>query len=187
MGELRDVTPYPYMNPAALEHTLFWHIRARREDGSKTFWYVTADKLATSIYSWRAGTKGKPNGADRCLYRLPELRKVLRRQVPVILWTEGEKDAETAIRAYRVPATSHHGGAGKTTREQAAHFRGYRGTVLVVADRDDPGLACAYRRWRLLDRLGVRAEIKEPAVYDLQIAGADLTDHADAGAGLDDR
>jgi hypothetical protein len=87
------------------------------------------------------------------------------------------------------PATSHHGGAGKATEAQAAHFRRYRGTVLIAADDDDPGYACALRRYALLREVGLRRNQLRIVRAADEIGGglgmgADLHDHVRAGYGL---
>lgn len=188
-GELRDIIHYPFFRPVPAERTadgaawrgvgppIFWQCRAavvgdpfRR----KTFWYLVADPAYPN--RWSAGHKAHPladpdfNPAAAeyvraALFRWPSLRWELARGASeLILWTEGEKDALRAADAWRVPTTSHHGGAGQSTAEQAAAFaplatvRGRRSgtTVLIGMDRDDAGASCALGRWRLLRSVGLR-------------------------------
>src|SRR4051794_20253284 len=95
----------------------------------------------------------KPDYADRYLYWQPELLAALA-SAEVVFSTEGERCCD-ALRSIRATATSHHGGAGKFTRAQARRFKGYRGTVVLVADRDEPGAADALRRYELLRAVGI--------------------------------
>ena len=206
-GRLRDVVRYPYADPDAPDRTVFWHCRARVVGDparQKHFWYLTADPDRPGQYAWQHGTSGHPGPiARRCLFALPVVRRAIRARAKWIVWAEGEKDACTAGRLMGA-ATSHHGGAGKATEEQAEHFRGYRGTVLVAVDHDDAGAACGLRRYRLLRKLRVRAVLVGPAEgvrtaggpcgdrpCDCEAVcpvpsrrGADLSDHVAAGYGL---
>ena len=206
-GVLSNIVRYPYADPADLSRTLFWHCRAKVNGDPtrhKTFYYVTADPEHPGAYAWAFGTVGHPGPAARgCLFALAEVRYAVQQQADLIVLTEGEKDACTAGRLGVVSA-SHHGGANRFTEQQAAHFGGYRGTVLMVADRDDPGYACAARRADLLREQGVRVAVVRPAdgvrtnaggcgsdvvcecprpcpPPELQWRGADLTDHLRAG------
>lgn len=207
-GTLADVVRYLYRNPARPGDVLFWHCRARVAGDpkrTKTFWYLTPDPECPTPYAWRRGTIGHPGPEARsALFNLRGLRLAKKRGWPIVLWTEGEKDA-LACRVFKLPAVSHHGGANKATEEQAAQFKGYQGLVGVVADRDDPGYACAARRARLLGEVGVRTDVVRPAddvvppgrcppgqicycepgcppSYELW-RGADLSDHVAAGYG----
>lgn len=162
MSNLSEIQRYPYVRPENHNRVLFWKMRGWSNTGRKTFWYVTPDPEWDGIWGYRHGEFGlTANQADRdrALYGI----QTLRLDAPVILWCEGEKDTETAWRNYRVPAVSHHGGACKATQAQAEHFRGYAGLVGVVADRDDPGYACAFRRAGLLRGMGVRADVVRAA------------------------
>ena len=165
-GELRNIVHYPYLDPHVAQRyrVHFWHVRARiLNDPARTkhFWYKTPNPEHPSLYRYAAN--GKPDGSEECLFMFNALRARLREKADVIAWCEGEKDANNVWRKWRIPATSHHGGAAKATPEQAAHFRGYRGTVLIMADRDEAGYACASIRHRLLRRIGVRTRVLTPA------------------------
>jgi hypothetical protein len=203
-GRLSDFEPYPYAHPDEPDSVAMFHIRARVNGDptrSKHFWYRHGHN------DWLLAGDGKPPAelANRLLYRLDLLRTVIRAREELIMWTEGEKDshaggvllvrsgargweADTERFAYG-PATSHHGGAGKATEAQAAHFRRYRGTVLIAADDDDPGYACALRRYALLREVGLRrSQLRIVRAAD-EIGGglgmgADIADHVRAGYGL---
>jgi hypothetical protein len=106
----------------------------------------------------------------------------------VVYWTEGEKDADTAVAKAGVVAVAHHQGAVHSTLGQAEWFRYFRGLVIVVADVDIAGAADALRRYRLLVRVGIpreRVRIVRPADPD-GLDGTDLTDHFNAGRTIDD-
>ena len=171
-----DPVIYPYHDEHGRE--VFQHVRWRLdppEPRAKMF-----------TYRWRHApdhvwVNTKPEGADRLLYRLPELLAVLP-TVDAVWWPEGEKCAE-AIRARGAVATSHHGGAGKVSEDQAAWLTGYRGIVNLVADRDLPGAACAVRRYDLLRAVGIPARrlrilvAADRITPDTKHPGTDAADH----------
>lgn len=150
---------------------------------SKQIWYQRPCRLGNN--DWHLAVDGKPERelADRCLYRLQVLRRAI--QTPdggarlTAVWTEGEKDADIIAdvlawndlglvtlnynqfgrcisETTEGVAVSHHGGALKATPQQAEHFRGFRGRVLVAVDWDDAGAACGLRRYGLLRRVGLQ-------------------------------
>lgn len=121
-------------------------------------------------FLWRPG---KPDNAGAYLYRLPEATGAL-----IVHWAEGEKDAD-ALRGAGVVATSHHGGAGHATVEQAQLLR-RAGRVYIWADLDAAGAYCGGRRAALLVAAGVPAE--RVAVVRAR-AGHDASDHLRAGYG----
>ncbi|MBN9734807.1 MULTISPECIES: hypothetical protein [unclassified Pseudonocardia] len=210
---------YPYANPAKYRGgpPRFYVVRGEvvgdpaRPDG-RTFWWERPDP--SQPYNLRANIHFEPSQdrrvhLDDCLYT--PLPLMLDRHPEVVVWTEGETDADAALKAYRVPTTTHSRGAQAATAEQAAHFRKYRGTVLVVADRDPAGYAGALFRRRLLLReaglavrqvrvvrpadgvlaggggcaKGVVCECATPCPPPSQQAkGADLKDHVAAGRTL---
>jgi hypothetical protein len=146
-------------------------------------------------YRWRRGpgyawVDRKHERADDYLYQLPDLLAALP-TADRAHWTEGEKCAD-AIRAVGAVATSHHGGAGKATRAQARTFKGFTGTVVLVADRDIPGADCAARRYDLLRKVGIPAKrlriviAADEATPDVEHPGTDAFDHLAFGLGLED-
>lgn len=133
---------------------------------------------------------GKPAGADDLLYRLPDLMDEI--CVPrltsgmQVWWTEGERDAET-LRAMGFVATSHHQAAGHATLEQAETFAGYRGQIVLAADRDRAGAVDVVLRWRLLREVGIHPAQMRIVLPLQRFRGADVTNHFDApGAGVGD-
>jgi len=113
-------------------------------------------------------------------------------QPKVILLTEGEGCCEACWALLDMHATTTHLGK-RFTEASAEHFRGYKGTVLIVVDKDHeeqkhidafndektkedyPGSAAALRKWKALKKIGVRVFFREAAV------GKDLRDHLEAG------
>ncbi|MFF2082865.1 toprim domain-containing protein [Nocardia sp. NPDC058176] len=91
---------------------------------------------------------------------------------------EGEKDVQRARRAGQL-ATCNAMGAGKWTPEHAKWLRG-AGRVIVVADRDRAGYRHA---GKVADSLeGHVGEVRVLQARD----GKDLSDHLDAGHGIDE-
>jgi hypothetical protein len=130
----------------------------------------------------------KPPGADGLLYRLPELLDEAlwhpRRSTGLeVWWTEGEGDAETLAGLGR-PSTSHHQAAGHATLAQAETFAGYRGRLVLAADRDVAGAVDAVRRYDLLRAVGIRSGQLRVVLTPLRFRGADVTDHVAASLPL---
>ncbi|PWU57684.1 hypothetical protein DLJ47_01890 [Micromonospora sp. S4605] len=155
-------------------------------------WRTDDERGKSFSYRWRPHPsapwiKEKPKTdtagfeADHYLWQLRAVRRAVRAGEPV-WWPEGERDALELGRA-GVVATSHHGGACKVSPEQCAWLRGAAGVVLL-ADRDAAGAACALRRYEgLLEHAGLRPW----QVRVLRAAtGKDAADHLAAGYGLAD-
>ena len=124
----------------------------------KSFLYRWPNPYTETGWTWR-----KPPWADYMLYGLEKLSyrvptaKGSRRAA--VYWCEGEADAD-AINARNLPsviAVSHHGGAGKATVQQAAYLEGWSGRIIVCADMDPAGAACALARYDLLLAVGLPA------------------------------
>lgn len=144
--------------------------------------------------TWPGGVMGgqpdytKPGDARRLLWLVPEL--VADRDSP-LFWTEGERDAAEFIRlGYR--ATSHHGGAGMATPEQAGWIGGnvmtdqYRGHVYLVADRSVAGAYDVLKRRSLLLDLGIPASHLTVVRGRSRVPDADFRDHLALGYGVKD-
>jgi putative DNA primase/helicase len=91
---------------------------------------------------------GRPADAETLLYRLPQVLAALRAGDDVY-WCEGEKDADTVTRLGHC-GTSHPDGAMSVRPEHAAWFRGCRGRVVLLADRDAYGAADVLMRYAAL-------------------------------------
>lgn len=114
----------------------------------------------------------------RVLYALPDLLVAIGHGERV--WVvEGEKDADT-LRSIGEVATTNVGGAQNWKDEYTAVLANCR-TVIVVADRDGPGLKRAQKLIAELQAAGV------PSVAGCQSAvGKDITDHLEAGYSLEE-
>jgi hypothetical protein len=180
--------PHPYEDAAG--HEVFQHPKWLLDKPDER------GRLKRSTYRWRRGPgyawvprKPRGVGADDLLYRLPDLLDEIgtpryTRDCEV-WWPEGERDTET-LRDRGFVATSHHQAAGNATWEQAETFRLYRGRILLPADRDRAGAMDVVRRWDLLRAFGVRPARMRIVLSPLRFRGADITDHFQAGLGLDD-
>ena len=120
------------------------------------------------------------------LYGLPALLRAIRSGSTglTVYWTEGEKDADS-INAAGGLAVSHWKGATSATLAQAERLRPWLGGVVVCADEDPRGAACAWRRYRLLREVGIatdRIRIVRPA--GPKVLKRDVTDHLQDGYAL---
>ena len=112
----------------------------------------------------------------RVIYRLPEVIAGIAAGRTIYI-TEGEKDAES-IRATGRIATCNPMGAGKWRDEFAPIFTG--ATVIIVADRDEPGRAHAEKVKNSLLPYAT-------AIFVLQAKrGKDVTDHLEHGLAIED-
>lgn len=113
------------------------------------------------------------------LYRAPEVAAAIATDRTVWL-CEGEKDAD-ALAAAGECATTNAGGAGSFTASHAAQLRGAR--VVCVLDRDGAGYRRAATVAQLTQGIAAAVQFRLPAVL---AEHADLTDHLQAGLGLDE-
>lgn len=143
-----------------------------RNGKSRTF-----QERADGHGGWLSGS-GVMQGARRPLYRLDELLEAVAAGRELHL-TEGESDAD-ALNAWFIKnkvdawATCHPGGAGKWRPEHTATLRG-AARVVVWADADGPGYACAHQRLSAVLAADLRASARLP------VAGKDVRDHLAAG------
>lgn len=120
----------------------------------------------------------KPEGFTPVLYRHGDVVDAIAAGKPVWL-VEGEKDADNAA-AIGLISTTNAQGAGSFPEELAAVLAG--GTVNVVADQDTAGYKRAAALHDLLVKRGSTVRILLPALDDDK---ADLTDHLEAGFGVE--
>lgn len=133
----------------------------------------------------------RPREGDRLIYHLPQVLRA-KTSGAVVWWTEGEKDADRLEEELEGDdcTTTHIDGAGNSTPEQAEHFRGHTGLVVLLMDRDkdnehgrNPGAYCVIKRYEQLRGVGLKRSqicVAAPAV------GKDVYDHLSAGHGLDE-
>ncbi len=165
-GPMTREVIYEYVN--AVGEPVMRSCRYRYEDGTKTF-----RQMRYRDGEWRWGA---PPPQDRPLYRLPEVLTQVANGGTVYV-VEGEKDVET-LEGLHVVATTNPGGAGKWLPHHTECLAG--ATVVVIADRDNAGIAHALHVARELRATGSAVEILQPAI------GNDVSDHVGAGLSLDE-
>ena len=111
------------------------------------------------------------DGTHRVLYRLPEVIEAVRQGRSVYV-CEGEKDVE-ALRAVGKVATCNPMGAGKWRDDYSDYLRGAK--VIIVADKDEPGLRHAADVARSLDGVAKSVHVVQAKT------GKDAADHLEAG------
>lgn len=147
--------------------------KRRYENGDK----ATSQKAWTG-QEWRTG-KGAMTGVRRVLYGLDDLLEFIEDGAEIHL-CEGESDADALNDHFEqndVPAfaTCHSGGAGKWRDDYTDSLAGAT-SVVVWADRDQPGYRCALQRLEACEEAGlpVRAVLPLPTYKDAR-------EHLDAG------
>jgi hypothetical protein len=134
----------------------------------------------------RGGWSYNLNGVRRVPYMLPLLMDAVATGKPVLV-CEGEKDCDRAFEKLGVVATTNPEGAAKAgdrpkwRPEYTSYFAG--ADVIVVADNDDAGIAHGRAVADALKSTAAMVRLVKPA---LEQAKADLSDHLDAGYGLDE-
>jgi hypothetical protein len=119
-------------------------------------------------------------GIERIPYRLRELRAACKRGEPVCV-VEGEKKADLLAQRVGLAATTNAFGAnGEFPAQWAAHFAG-TSFVIVLADSDEPGRACAQRRADLFADAAVPAIVVD--LFPARADGVDIIDWLQARAG----
>lgn len=154
------------------------------EDGAtagKTFTVRHRPRPASEPFRWAPGI----GPYSRLLYRLPELLSALRDGTDV-WFTEGEKDADNAAKAWGIVTTSHHTGAAAASPTQLKPFVGFKGNVFFVLDADPTGWYVAYENARRLAAVGLSKDRIWFLTGGLRSAKADISDHIVAGLGLGD-
>ena len=115
------------------------------------------------------------------VYNLPELKACIASGT-YALAGEGEKDCDTARRHGRTMICGHAGAGQRLPEEYAEQIRGLR-LLWIVPDNDDPGTGHALNWMALARRAGVPFKVVRTP---LEVKGADLTDHFQAGHGWED-
>jgi 5S rRNA maturation endonuclease (ribonuclease M5) len=116
------------------------------------------------------------NGTRRVLYQLPKVMGAVSLGATVYV-CEGEKDVHALNAAGKI-ATCCPGGAGKWKDEYSEFLRDAH--VIIVADKDEPGMQHAAQVWRSLERIS-------RAVYVVQAKeGKDAADHLTAGHAVEE-
>ncbi|RBY95756.1 hypothetical protein DQ237_11385 [Blastococcus sp. TF02-8] len=166
-----EVRRYVYCDEAGVP--LFRVVKLPGTNGKSRTYQERADGHG----GWFGGA-GAMQGVRRPLYRLDEVLEAVGEGRTIHI-TEGESDAD-ALNGWFIKhrvnawATCHPGGAGKWRPEHTATLAG-AARVVVWADRDAPGYACAHQRLAAVLAAGLRAEARVP------IEGKDVRDHLAAG------
>lgn len=92
-----------------------------------------------------------------------------------VYWVEGEKDVETA-RTQGIPALTSAGGASGQPPADLSCLRARN--VVIVADRDEPGIRYAHRIAEALKPIAANVQLAQPRS---NYKGADLSDHLNDG------
>ena len=167
--KLSLVATYDYRDEDG--NLVFQKQRLVDEEGKKTF---VQRRVDPETGEWVKNL----DGVEKVLYNLPRVKSA--RQNGETIWVvEGEKDVDTLAKL-NVPATTMPGGAGKWLDIHTAPLAGMN--VIIVADNDDAGKKHASDVAQKLIEAGCTVSIKISRVA----AKADVSDHLDAGLGLDD-
>lgn len=127
---------------------------------------------------WSTGLKGNTGEllVQLVPYRLPDVLAAVKRGAPVYV-VDGEKDADR-LSAEGVAATCSPYGMARWRPEFSEYLRG--ASVVIVADRDEPGYRAATKLAASLDGIARSVRVVEAAV------GKDAFDHLEAGHSLDE-
>lgn len=158
----------------------------RREDGELAYQKVRYRPKTFRIRrkvdgQWKWGIGDEP----RVLYKLPELISAVRNGHRVVI-AEGEKDVERLM-SIGEAATCNFDGASKSGEKPkwlpgySKYFTGAH--VLIIADNDPEGIAHARAIEASLKGKAASVTVKRGAI---DRAKSDVSDHLDAGLGLDD-
>ncbi|MBN6778889.1 hypothetical protein JRG19_10140 [Pseudoclavibacter alba] len=121
----------------------------------------------------------RPEGFEPVLYHAAEVRAARENGTPIWL-VEGEKDADNGRNAGLVATTN---AQGATNFPEALLDELAGAHVCIIADRDAAGYTRAAGLWESLTPRAATVRIYLPAVDE---AKADLSDHLEAGKGLDE-
>lgn len=150
---------------------------ALKGNGCQGFRQWRPDHTKKSGRTWsRTLPDGTKVGED-LIYRLPEL--LAPEEIPYTFVVEGEKDADR-VWSLGIPATTNPQGGGKG-KWTAGHARWLAGRhIIIVADRDDTGWQHAETVTNTLLDIASSVQIVRAR------AGKDVSDHLDAGHGIED-
>ena len=127
---------------------------------------------------------GSVAGVTRLMFNLPQLHGM--ESIPLLYFVEGEKDALRLREGGHAATCISGGSSGKLTEAQIEQIQTLQPqAVRVIRDKDEPGRKFANRICRQLQEKGIVASVVESPVGTGQ-DGADVSDHLDSGASLDD-
>ena len=151
-------------------NVLYEKLRYQYEDGKKSFAHRRPDPDNPTQYRYDL------KDTRKVLYRLPELLKAIANN-DVVWLVEGEKDADTMLEKFDIPATTMTNGANGWQPDYTMTLAAAT-AVCIIADNDDPG-----KKHAITVRDEIIAAGGVATVYVSKHA-KDISDHAaiDAGA-----
>ena len=152
-------------------NVLYEKLRYQTDDGKKSFAHRRPDPDNPGEYLYNL------NDTRKVLYRLPELLKEIANNEDVWL-VEGEKDADTMLEKFGIPATTMTNGANAWQPDYTMTLAAAT-AVCIIADNDDPGKRHA---------ISVRDEINAAggnATVFVSKHAKDISDHVAMGHAID--
>src|SRR5882724_515953 len=159
-----EIARYPYTGPDG--EILYYNIRF----DPKEFRMAKADGQVGAL----------PKTVRRVPYNLPAVIAAVAAG-KTVYWVEGEKDVAALAQRGLIGTTAAGGASAPMEPEWARWFQG--ADLVVVGDNDEVGRVYARRVAKLLVNKTTRTRVMLPAI---QSAKADITDHFEAGLGVDD-
>lgn len=151
---------------------LYEKLRYQYEDGKKSFAHRRPNLDKPGDYHYNL------NDTRKVLYRLPEVIKAIANNEEVWL-VEGEKDADTMLEMFGIPATTMTNGANSWQADYTMTLAA-AAAVCIIADNDDPGKKHA---------ITVRDEIIAAggsATVFVSKHAKDISDHVAMGYAIDE-
>lgn len=152
-------------------NVLYEKLRYQTDDGKKSFAHRRPDPDAPGGYTYNL------NDTRKVLYRLPELLKEIANNEDVWL-VEGEKDADTMLEKFGIPATTMTNGANAWQPDYTMTLAA-AAAVCIIADNDDPG-----KRHAISVRDEIIAAGGKATVFVSKHA-KDISDHVAMGHAID--
>jgi len=152
-------------------NVLYEKLRFEHDDGKKSFIHRRPDPNKQGDYLYNL------TDTRKVLYRLPEILKAIAANETVWL-VEGEKDADTMLQSFGIPATTMTNGANNWQADYTVTLAAAT-AVCIIADNDDPG-----KRHAISVRDEIIAAGGRATVYVSKHA-KDISDHVAMGYVID--
>lgn len=163
------VKTYQYLDEDG--NLLFEKVRYIFDDGKKSFGHRRPDPNSPGQYIYNL------DDTRKVLYQLPKLLEAIANNEDVWL-VEGEKDADTMLEVFGIPATTMTNGANSWTPEYTLTLASASG-VTIIADNDDVG-----KKHAITVRDEIIAAGGKATVYISNYC-KDISDHVAAGYVID--
>jgi hypothetical protein len=151
----------------------------RDEDGTVLYYNIRYEPKDFRLADKNGERANLPKNMKWVPYELPEVIAAIE-QGRTVYWVEGERDVHS-LKARGEAATTNAGGSSRPLDpEWAQYFEG--ADVVIVCDKDKPGRSYGRAVARLLVNSAGSVTIRESATPQ---AKSDVTDHLQAGYGLD--